>query len=356
MEKEAVRRAGLMQFLFYFALAGGSNYFVLYYKQLLVDQYGNTQYEYIGVILLAQALIAFLSPLIAGYIADKYQITNRLISFCAFGVALGAAITILPGLAPFFRLTFIQRLWLLFPGAMVSQFFIRPLVPLIDTGTLKALEDLDGHADYYGRVRMMGSIGWIICCLMMGRWLDFSGRLVDALIVYASVYAVLGLISLGGFSTNVRRVDLTWRYLLEDRILRVLIIVTFVRMIGFGMGFIYTGVFLSEMNLNYTQMGMAFGLAALLEIPFFFKGHLLRERWGGELLILCDLLLQALRFFIFFMFPHVQNSYFYIAVQLLSGLGGLYAYYGNNPPVEPHRSLPSESHVPEYIHRGYGSG
>ena len=105
-----------MQFLYYFALAGGSNYFVLYYKELLVDQFGNTRYEYIGVILLAQALVAFLSPLIAGYIADKYQITNRLISFCSFGVSLGATLTILPGLAPFAQMTIVQRLWVLFPA------------------------------------------------------------------------------------------------------------------------------------------------------------------------------------------------------------------------------------------------
>ena len=203
----------------------------------------------------------------------------------------------------------------------MTQFFLRPLVPLIDTGSLKALEDYNGHADFYGRVRMMGSIGWIVCCLIMGRWLDYSGKLVHSLAVYVVVYAVLGVISLGGFTTDVKRVDFSWRYLLEDRILRVLIILTFVRAIGFSMGFTYIGVFLSEMDMNYTQMGMAFGLAAVLEIPFFFKGHLLRERWGGEMLILGDLLVQSLRFFLFFMLPHVQGAFFYIAVQLLAGVG-----------------------------------
>ncbi len=310
-----------MQFLYYFALAGGANYFTLYYKQHLVDFSGNPQYEYIGVILLVQALVAFFSPLLAGYIADKYQITNRLISLCAFGVSLGTAVVVIPGLGPFVHMTILRRLWLLLPGAVMTQFFLRPLVPLIDTGSLKALEEQDGHADYYGRIRVLGSIGWILCCLLVGRWLDFSGRLVDAILVYGLVFAVLGFISLSGFSTEVKKVDLSWEHLLSDRVLRVLIVLTFIRMISFGMGFAFTGVFLSEMNLTYSQMGLAFGLAAVLEVPFFFKGHVLREKWGSEFLILFDLLLQALRFIIFYLFPQVESPAFYIIVQMLMGLG-----------------------------------
>ncbi|MBN2625860.1 MAG: MFS transporter, partial [Spirochaetales bacterium] len=193
--------------------------------------------------------------------------------------------------------------------------------PLIDAGSLKALEDKDGHVDHYGRIRLMGSVGWIICCLITGRWLDYSGRLVDTLIIYAFFYLVLAFISAGGFATEVKKVDLSWHYLLEDRLLRVLFIIAFIRMFGFGMAFLFTGVYLADLNLSYTQMGLAFGLAALLEIPFFFMGNRLLKRWSGKALIMGEFVIQTIRFSLFFFLPHVQSATFYIAVQMLAGIG-----------------------------------
>ncbi len=310
-----------MQFLFYFALAAGANYFTLYYRGLLVDGEGNPHYRIIGVLLMVQSVPAFLSPLAAGYVADRFQINNRLISLCSVLTALGTGLIILPGLAPFHSLSPASKLGLIFPGAVIGQFFIRPLTPLIDTGSLKALEEKEGHGDNYGRIRFLGSIGWIISCLIMGVWLDFSGRLVDAILVYALFYLVLALVSAGGFATEVKKVDLSWKYLLEDRILRVLFVIAVVRMIGFGMAFQFTGVYLSELNLSYTQMGMAFGLAAAMEVPFFFIGNRLLGRWGSKTLIMSEFLIQTLRFALFFFFSRVQNASFYIVVQMLTGMG-----------------------------------
>jgi MFS family permease len=322
MIHKSVGRAALMQGLYYMALASGVNYFTLYYKGLLIDSQGNAHYDMIGLILLAQSLVAFMAPLIAGYIADKFQITNRLITLCSFLVALGAGLILLPGLGVFAGMSLSGKLMLIFPGAVINNFFIRPLVPLIDTGTLKALEESQGHDNNYGRVRIAGSICWILTCIIIGRWLDFSGRLTDAIMAYVVCFVILGLVAAGGFKTSVQRVDnLHWDYLLKDKTLRVIVILSFLRMFGFGMAFIYTGVFLSELNMNYTQMGLAFGLAAILEVPFFFWGDWFLIRFGSKKLIMADLTLQIVRFGIFALLPNIESAAFYVAVQTLMGLG-----------------------------------
>jgi MFS family permease len=322
MEKQnAVNRARVMQFLYYAAFGSAVNYFTLYYKELLVSPSGEPMYEVIGTILLVQSSAAFTAPLIAGYLADKYQITNRLISFCSFGVALGITLVLIPGLAPFAGLSLTGKLLLIFPGAVIGTFFVKPLVPLIDTGTLKALEERDGTADHFGQVRMGGSIGWILCCILVGRWLDRTGRLVDSLVIYVGAFTILGLVASRGFKTTVKMVDLPWEHLTKDRILRTVIAIGVIRMFGFSMAFTYTGVFLSEMNMTYSQMGLAFGMAAILELPFFYNGHWLIRKLGGKNLMVIGLTIQIVRLALFYLFPHVANTYFYVAVQTLMGLG-----------------------------------
>jgi MFS family permease len=321
MKGNAVNRARAMQFLYYAAFGSAINYFTLYYKELIVSPSGEPMYEVIGTIMLVQSMAAFTAPLIAGYLADKYQITNRLITICSFGVALGITLVLIPGLSPFAGLSLTGKLMLIFPGAITATFFIKPLVPLIDTGTLKALEERDGHADHYGQVRLAGSIGWILCCILVGRWLDRTGRLVDSLIIYVVAFAILGLVASRGFNTTVKKVDLSWKYLLSDKILRTIITIGVVRMFGFSMAFTYTGVFLSEMNMTYAQMGLAFGLAAILEIPFFFNSGWLIRKMGGKNLMVIGMTIQIIRLALFFLFPNVGNAYFYVAVQTLMGLG-----------------------------------
>lgn len=132
----------------------------------------------IGVTLaLASAMRVLLAPL-WGEIADRSHAPRRLLGFTALaaGAAL-ATITWLPGVLP------IALAYVVYGAVSI------PVMPMVDAATLAALGE---RAARYGRIRLWGSIGFVITALGFGPLVPLLGLAAMPLLA-ASCLAVIAI-------------------------------------------------------------------------------------------------------------------------------------------------------------------
>ena len=180
-------RVRALQALFFAAYGTTIPYLAIYYGRVLADSNGVPNYAAVGTILSISTLVGLVSPLVAGYLADRFRINNRLITVLALLVVVGAIGMFLPGSGLFSDIGFALRFAVLFAGAIVNGLFVRPIIPLIDTETLLVLRGRDGTIERYGEVRAFGAIGWCVTASLSGVYIAIVGRMEHLIIFYASI-------------------------------------------------------------------------------------------------------------------------------------------------------------------------
>lgn len=137
----------------YFTFVGAfSPYFTLYLQSL-----GLTAAA-IGTLMSLMLAMRLIAPNLWGWLADHLGRKVLVIRLSAlFSVA---------GFLIFFL---VRDFWGLFAAMAVMAFFWSASLPLVEALTLGHLE---GRTEYYGRIRLWGSVGFIAAVLATGVWLD----------------------------------------------------------------------------------------------------------------------------------------------------------------------------------------
>jgi PPP family 3-phenylpropionic acid transporter len=143
-------------YFFYFAFIGAfAPYFTLYLQSL-----GQSAVA-IGVLMSLMQVMRILAPNLWGWLADRLGHKVAI-------VRLSAALS-LAGFLTFF----VSREFAgLFVGMAIMAFFWSAALPLVEALTLAQLE---GHPDRYGRIRLWGSVGFIVAVGGAGVLLDATG-------------------------------------------------------------------------------------------------------------------------------------------------------------------------------------
>lgn len=115
----------------------------------------------IGLALLAVQLPRAFLPPAWGWAADRLASARSIL----------IATSLLAGLASV-ALAFSAPIWVVFVLLLVHGFFLVPLFPLAETLTFEALGD---RSERYGRVRLWGSVGFIVAALGLGELVDLVG-------------------------------------------------------------------------------------------------------------------------------------------------------------------------------------
>jgi MFS family permease len=106
----------------------------------------------------AQPLAALLAPLAAGQMADRWFASERCVAVCAF--ASGIAVWLLAELHTFASVFAVNFLfWLL-------------MVPALTLGTSLCFAHLRESGDDFGRVRLWGTVGWVVPVWLLSGWFD----------------------------------------------------------------------------------------------------------------------------------------------------------------------------------------
>jgi MFS transporter, PPP family, 3-phenylpropionic acid transporter len=155
-------------YFFYFAFVGAmAPFWGLYLKSLEFSAFQ------IGVLMSLLQVMRIFAPNIWGHVADRTGKRAAIVQIAAFG-------SLLCYLGVFFGTSF----WWLFAVMAGMSFFWSSSLPLVEAMTLSHLK---ANTHHYGRIRLWGSIGFIVVVLGLGYWFDF--RPVNDLL-----WAVLGFI------------------------------------------------------------------------------------------------------------------------------------------------------------------
>lgn len=171
----------------------------------------------------------------------------------------------------------------------------------------------------YGRVRMGGTIGWGIFAQIAGFLLALYG--LEILFYVFSAIMLINLFVSQKFSFGVYEKhdpkSGTVGMLLRNRRWIVFLASAFLGGIGAFSVAAYLSPYLKELGADGRQIGFAFLIATLTELPAFYFGNLLVKRFTAHGLFLISLVLLGVRSVLFGL---AGNLFFAIAIQ---GLGGV---------------------------------
>jgi MFS family permease len=106
------------------------------------------------------ALAALVAPLLAGQVADRWVPAERCLACCAF-----VAASLLWVLAD------LTRPWAVFSVCLAFWFF---MIPVLTLGTTLSFRQLSSPERDFGKVRLWGTVGWIVPGLLLGLWFENS--------------------------------------------------------------------------------------------------------------------------------------------------------------------------------------
>ncbi len=291
---------------FYFAYYAALGAFTPYWSLLLKDRgHGVAAISVLMSLWYATRIVA---PSAWGWLAGR---AARPVQWLRIGCALTVA-TFAVFLVPLdFAWTFV---------AMTAFcFFYNAVMPQFEALTLSHLA---GRSERYGRIRVWGSIGFIVVVVAFGALFDhvaigwlpwlmlplYVGLFATACINdYARPVAVAETGDDHGFVERLRRPDVI-----------AFFIVALLCQVSFGPHYTFFSIYLEEHGYSASALGAYWGIAVAVEIGMFFASARVLRRWGARMLLLSSLLAGAARWALTALWP--ENPLIMGMAQLLHAL------------------------------------
>lgn len=252
--------------------------------------------------------IAVLAP-IWGAAADRRGIHRRVLRI----VIPPAAITIvlLTQVSGFVAILLLIALW-----AMLMA----PVLPILDSYAITLSE---AHGQSYGRLRLWGTLGYMLSVVGVGWWMRTAPR-TSFLFVYVALLACLLLATVGLPASQNRtssagpRMQSNLKVLLRGQpALALLLVVSFLVSIGMSTLGNFFGIYITELGGTSAQIGLANAVLALSEIPIMLGAAWLQRKLGNPRMILLALVVYFARFILYSIAP---SANWIILIQVLHGL------------------------------------
>jgi len=273
-------------YFFYFAALG---ILVPYWGLYL--QWEGFSAEEIGeltAILLATRIVA---PNLWGWIADRHGGRMSIVRLAS-----------LAGAIAFIALLFNNGYSWIAVGMLAFSFFWNASLPQFEVVTLQHLAH---NSHYYSKIRLWGSIGFIVAVVSIGALLE----VVDASIIpYAMLFALLAIwvVSLTISEPPSQPVDLEHPPLLSllkrPEVIAFLSICVLVQ-ISHGPYYTFYTIYLEQHHYSRSLIGQLWALGVVAEIIIFLFMHNWLPRFGLRLVLLLSLLLSSLRWLMIGFFP-----------------------------------------------------
>jgi MFS transporter, PPP family, 3-phenylpropionic acid transporter len=288
----------LFYFFWFVALGSAMPFIVLYYRDVGLDP------AQIGVLLALGGVMQIVAGPLWGVLADALRLP-RLLPAVIVGTLIPVALL---GQATSFVPIFVL--------ALVQSLFNVAVSPLADSATLAMLGD---ERERYGALRVWGAVGWGVSTVAAGWLVD---RLGLSVIFWA--YPLTGLLAvlaaLGMPRAQIPPVAGLARsagMLLRDR--RWLRFLASALLIGCSGALVhgFLSLYLEDLGANAEQIGLAYLVASVSELPVMALSPLVLRRWGARPLLVTAGLAYAVRMAIFAAAP---GPGWVLGAQLLHGL------------------------------------
>lgn len=266
-------------YFFYFAFIGAfSPYFGLYLQSLSFSAWD------IGLLMSQMQLMRLFGPNFWGWIADRHGRRLEIIRLAA-----------LVGLAGFLAFFWFDRLPGMLAAMAVLAFFWSAALPLVEALTFDHLREEHGS---YSRIRLWGSIGFIVAVLGTGALLDYAPPW-GVLWVCAGVLA--GILALAVTLPEApavahEPVASPIRQVLGLAHVRAFMIACFAMSVAHGAYYVFYSIHLAAHGYSKTAVGVLWSLGVFAEIGVFMVMGRVARRYSLRRVMLVCFAAAVLRF------------------------------------------------------------
>lgn len=267
-------------YFFYFALLGC----ISPYWGLFLDGRGYSAQE-IGELMALFGLVRIIAPNIWGALGDY---SGRRMALLRLGCAMCALI-------------FINIFWVssFFTMALIMVgygFFWAAVLPQFEVVTLNYLQE---KTDDYSKIRIWGSVGFVVFVLLLGAVFDFIS--VQYLPVF--MLLLLGLIFLS--STTIKGQELTHDHVESVGFLSLVkrpevmgfLLAAFLMQLSHGAYYTFFSLFLEKAGYSNTLIGVLWAVGVIAEVLVFLVVHRLFKTINYKTVLVVSLLLAAIRWY-----------------------------------------------------------
>lgn len=271
-------RAGLAYVIVFVGVAAWAPYLSAYYQGLGISLGA------IGLLLAMTSAVSLVCAPAWGTIHDRFPRSLVLLPVAAALAALGAS-----GLAT------VGASLLLIPSAAVFAVGASGLTPMMD---VRVLEIAGADRTRYARVRVWGSISFILCAPLVGLLTEAHGlRALFWVMVPALLIGGLAATTLPGrlgtiHASSLRRAP---GAVLRHRPIALFLIGAFFGWAAVASQNAFFTIYLRQLGASNDQVGWAWSVAAVTEVPTMFLFPLLARRFGVERLIVLGAVIMVLR-------------------------------------------------------------
>ncbi len=273
--------------LYFFYFAGIGIYLPYWSPYLRSLGFSAAQIGELLAIFLATKLFA---PYIWGWIADRTTQRLRMLR-----IAAGLSVV-------FFALILLRDgyVWLAVM-LFLSSFFFNAFLPQLESVTMDSLGYMSRH---YSRIRLWGSIGFIVCAVGFAPLIDRLGIGLTPYLLFG-VMVAMWLVALRSVD---RRVAPSSPASVLPQLTRVevlcLLALCFVIQLTHTPYYAFFSIYMSDAGYGRTFIGQLWALGVISEVGVFLVVPALLMRWGAPALLSFSMLITALRWFLLAQFPH----------------------------------------------------
>ncbi len=242
----------------------------------------------IGVLNALPPLVTLFGATLWALLADRLHLHKYLLRLLLVGAAL--AVALMPLFTGFVALVFLMGVYALFQS---------PIPPLLDTA---ALEALGTHTEQYGRLRLWGSVGFILATWVLGALIRRSGW--PTVFFYAYVMCALAAALASAWLPQVRPrpqpplwVGLS-RFVRDARWVAFLTSLFLLGIANSGM-YAFLPLFVAQLGGDEQLVGFAWGVGASTEVPVMWASQYIAQRVGLRVMLTLSFGLYSLRMFLY---------------------------------------------------------
>lgn len=288
-------------YFFYFAFIGAfSPYFGLYLQSLAFSAWD------IGLLMSQMQLMRLVGPNLWGWLTDRFGWRLAIVRL-AGGI----------GLAGFTAFFWLDRLAGMLLAMAVLAFFWSAALPLVETLTFDHLREERGR---YSRIRLWGSIGFIVAVMATGALIDATSPLSVLWMCWSILLGILlnAMVLTEATPLAHDRAEMPIGNILRQGKVKALMAACFAMSAAHGAFYVFYSIHLDAHGYSKTEIGLLWSLGVVAEIVVFMLMASLARRFSLRDILLASFVAAVVRFVL--MGWGVESAMLMIFVQLLHGL------------------------------------
>jgi len=243
----------------------------------------------IGLLSALRSMTLVLFPLIWGTLADRFQIRKPIYILCNV-ISTSTWIFFL----------FTVKFW---PMLIITVFYGMFYAPIISFLEAVTMDVLDAEKKSYGRIRVWGSISFIIVVLVMGKIIDvYSVDIILVLVLAGSL--MLAVISPQIPATKALKTDYLTPGIgsfFEKRVI-VFLFCAFLMLVSHGAYYGFFSIHLENLGYHHFFIGLSWALASTAEILVMVRSDRIFNRFSLESVLFFSFLVAAGRWMILYLY------------------------------------------------------